>query len=386
MESSEPLLQFGQEADTDEPLLQLHDPRTDKSGAEDDEPLLQLHHKEKDTYTPEDDDDDDEPMVQHVHLEDDDDYSEEPSVLTMKQKQYTFASSGFCMKIALIFLTVIATLAVIAALLGLALSAVGLQKAPPALTPAVPATIPTTTVTPPTNGPTTPPNYGLVTKSDCGSGMWKQVAFFDMTDPSQQCPQGWRGYDSPRRCCGRPVSARSSSPSVYYSTNGYQYSKVCGRAVGYQVGSPDCFSSVNNAEPDHETVNGIYIDGVSVTHGNPRTHIWTFAVGLHERGGGDTHNCPCDGGASPPDFVGNNYFCETGDDTPNIELHRFYDDDPLWDGLDCHNSTCCSQNNPPWFHAQLISPTMDDIEVRICGDQGTGDEDSPIALLEIYVQ
>ena len=374
MEGSQPLVQFGEEADTDEPMLQVGGGSgKDKGSADDDEALLKLSDKERGNYSTEDED---EAMVQHISLEDDGD-TEEPSVLMMKQRQYTFASSGFLMKAVLIFLLVVAAVAVIAAFLGLLLSAAGLQKAPPTLAPAPAA------ITGSSNKPT-PPSYDLVSKSECGSGQWVLVAYFDMRNPAEQCPREWRGFDSPVRCCGRPASARSSTPSVYYSTNGFRYSKVCGRALGYQLGSPDCFSSVNGAEPDHETVDGIYVDGVSVTHGNPRTHIWTFAVGLHE--GNDIHNCPCDGGASPPPFVGNNYFCETGDDTPNVELRRFYNDDPLWDGQDCHNATCCAYNHPPWFHVQLDSPTTDDIEVRICGDQGTGDEDSPIALLEIYVQ
>ena len=238
--------------------------------------------------------------------------------------------------------------------------------------------------------PTPKPSVvAFVNKKECGDGKWKRIAYFDMSDPAQQCPREWRGYTSPVRCCGRPVSDRSSCPAVFYETYGYQYSKVCGRATGFQQGSPDGFASIVNAEPSTETVNGIYVDGVSVTHGNPRKHIWTFAVGVHEKGPGNVNNhnnCPCDGGASPPPFVGNNYFCETGDDTPNVQLHRFYDDDPLWDGFDCHNTTCCLQNNPPYFSVQVDSATTDAIEVRICGDQRTGDEDSPIARLELYVQ
>ena len=229
----------------------------------------------------------------------------------------------------------------------------------------------------------------FVSKSECGDGKWKRIAYFDMSDPTQECPREWRGYTSPVRCCGRPVSDRSSCPAVFYETYGYQYSKVCGKIIGYQQGSPDGFASIVRAEPSTETVNGIYVDGVSVTHGNPRKHIWTFAVGVHEKGTGNVNNhnnCPCDGGASSPDFVGNNYFCETGDDTPNVQLHRFYDDDPLWDGYDCHNTTCCTLNGPPYFTVQVDSPTTDAIEVRICGDQRTGDEDSPIAQLELYVQ
>ena len=292
---------------------------------------------------------------------------------------------GITVKTAVVFLIAIAAFVAILAIVAFALGITGLQ-----LKVAVSTTPGSTTKSPgaqPTAKPPTDATPEFVSKSECGDGQWKRIGYFDMSDPSQECPRGWRGYTSPVRCCGRPVIDRSSCPSVFYGTNGYQYSKVCGRLTGYQQGSPDGFASIVNAEPATETVNGIYVDGVSMTHGNPRKHIWTFAVGVHEKGSGNNHNnCPCDGGASPPDFVGNNYFCETGDDTPNVQLHRFYDDDPLWDGFDCHNTTCCLQNHPPWFHAQLDSPTTDAIEVRICGDQRTGDEDSPIALLEIYVQ
>ena len=42
--------------------------------------------------------------------------------------------------------------------------------------------------------------------------------------------------------------------------------------------------------------------------------------------------------------------------------------------------------NPPWFRVALTSSTSDAIEVRICGNQVLEDEDSPIALIELYVQ
>ena len=360
METSEPLLHFDhedKEHDDDEPLLQL---RQDEKGGDDD-------------------DDDDKPLIQH-NLDEDSD-SEDDFTPSIRTKTTTFTSVT---KASLAFLVGVAIIAVLTAVIALALSAAGLQKGVPDTSTAS-LTKPTTAANPPSSSP---PHHELVSMASCGDGLWKKVAYFDMSDPAQQCPQEWRGYDTPVRCCGRQVSARSSCPSVFYSTGGFKYSRVCGRIIGYQQGSPDCFGSINTAEPDVETVDGIYVDGVSVTHGNPRTHIWTFAAGLHERSGqsNDRNNCPCDGGTNPPSFVGNNYFCETGDDTPNVELHRFYGEDPLWDGHNCHNATCCSKNNPPWFNVQFWSATTDDIEVRICGDQGTGDEDSPIALLEIYVQ
>lgn len=39
---------------------------------------------------------------------------------------------------------------------------------------------------------------------------------------------------------------------------------------------------------------------------------------------------------------------------------------------------------PPWFSVDLPNPTTDDIEVRICA--GNSDEDTPIGLLELYIQ
>ena len=43
-------------------------------------------------------------------------------------------------------------------------------------------------------------------------------------------------------------------------------------------------------------------------------------------------------------------------------------------------------NTPPWFSVNLDSPTSDDIEVCIMGTEGTDNEDTPIELLEIFVQ
>ena len=49
-------------------------------------------------------------------------------------------------------------------------------------------------------------------------------------------------------------------------------------------------------------------------------------------------------------------------------------------------SNCCSFNNPPWFCAELDQSTSDDIELRQCGNENTGNEDVPIEHIELYVQ
>ena len=64
-----------------------------------------------------------------------------------------------------------------------------------------------------------------------------------------------------------------------------------------------------------------------------------------------------------------------------------YQNDKLWDGLMCSNEgTCCTNKFLPWFSRELPSLTSDDIEVYICGDEGTDNEGSPVELVEIYVQ
>ena len=82
------------------------------------------------------------------------------------------------------------------------------------------------------------------------------------------------------------------------------YNRVCGRVRGYQKGSPDGFRGGN--------IDG-YVDGLSITHGNPCQHIWTYAIG-HSDQGGVFNKCPCAAvsGISPPSFVGSNYYCESG--------------------------------------------------------------------------
>ena len=47
------------------------------------------------------------------------------------------------------------------------------------------------------------------------------------------------------------------------------------------------------------------------------------------------------------------------------------------------NNSCCSLNTPPWFHKQLSSLTADDIEMRVCTDEGTDDENVYIEMVEI---
>ena len=229
---------------------------------------------------------------------------------------------------------------------------------------------------------------GLVKlREDCGDGLWIRVAHLNMSDPSQQCPSSWREYNtSGIRACGRPATSVGSCPSTIYSTN-HQYNKVCGRVIGYQVASPDAF---HHFQSDN-SIDGFYMDGVSITHGSPRNHIWSFVCGFTQLVIRDIV-CPCQQVPSiiphqPPLFVGDNYYCETANSFNRFEYGHIFTDDKLWDGEQCASEgTCCTTKSPPWFSVELLNPTTDDIEFRICGSESTDNEDVLIELLEVYIQ
>ena len=218
-----------------------------------------------------------------------------------------------------------------------------------------------------------------------GSTGWRHVAYLNMSDPSQQCPFLWQEITTPHRVCGRNSTA-GSCEGITYSTGSEQYGQVCGRIIGYQLGTPDAFAFTR------WSIDSYYMDGISVvTHGSPRQHIWSFVGGVNEGAVDPVSTCPCVTGSTTgtriPSFVGQNYFCEAGKTSGHTSGHFYPDGDPLWDGQGCGpTNACCTFNSPLWFTVQLSSLTTDNIEVRICGEEGNGNEDTPIQLMELYVK
>ena len=219
------------------------------------------------------------------------------------------------------------------------------------------------------------------TIEECEGSGWRRVALLDMTGPSQSCPDQWRLYDLPDsqiRACGRLESSVSSCDSVRFATNGYSYSEVCGRIVGYQYASPDGLYLFQHLRD----IDAPYVDGVSITHGNPRQHIWTFYGAVREFAFG------CCNTYSTADFVGSDYFCDTGNPENSVWRDVFFTEQPLWDGMaGCgSNASCCAPSAGPWFHTHLAAAIDDDIEVRICGGEPSSNEDTPLKLIEIYIR
>ena len=101
-------------------------------------------------------------------------------------------------------------------------------------------------------------------------------------------------------------------------------------------------------------------------------------------------DCPCNTGIAvvPPFFVGSDYYCETGDNDKTCCAFEIYGFDPLWDGQQCpgEEAPCCTHPNMPWFNKTLSETTTEDIELRVCGDDGIDNEDTPLQVIELFVR
>ena len=65
----------------------------------------------------------------------------------------------------------------------------------------------------------------------------------------------------------------------------------------------------------------------------------------------------------------------------------FYDDDPLWDGEDCEGQCCTgSFATVPTFCTTTEQIEDATIQVWLCADEGTTNENIAIESLEIFIQ
>jgi len=230
---------------------------------------------------------------------------------------------------------------------------------------------------------------------DCSGnkGGWMRIVDID-TSRGDTCPSGWTSYKS--YCTGGQAAG---CHSAQFSTNSTSYHKVCGKIKGYQKGTMDGFfpfayahGKVNYYRPvtSSRSLDGVYVDGISITSGNPRKHVWTYAVGLSDDYKYPQLNCPCAKypGPDPPTYVGSHYYCESGNTgTYNGEFAMLYTNDLLWDGAGCGSqNSCCYDTGMPWFFRQFSTITTGDIEVRICYDEVFNNEAVVVEQIQLYVQ
>ena len=197
------------------------------------------------------------------------------------------------------------------------------------------------------------------------SNRWRRIAYLDTTK-GHPCPANLTTYHNPatnQTACGPPTGSLILLSQTY--PTGGSYTNVCGRVRAYQNDWPVAFS--HYLVHAQNTIDLNYADGVSITKGTPREHLWTYVAGASETHDKDQLACPCAklnyNQSFIPSFLGDNYYCETG--IVGEKVKHLVWEDPLWDGKGCFTSgnTCC--NRYGWFHRQVPS-TTDDIEVRWC--------------------
>ena len=230
--------------------------------------------------------------------------------------------------------------------------------------------------------------------SNCdGTGGWTRIALVNMTESGTTCPDGFveRTNISGIRTCGSDIPLGSEGlttpcQSVMFPNfdSNFEYEKVCGQIRGYQYGIPDAFRA---HDISGNSIEDGYLDGFSITHSNPRSHIWSYAAGRTTGTGAIGSNCPCNTGNTkgPPPFIDNDWYCESAASQLNIGM--FYPD-VLWDGQNCatSESNCCLSPNLPWFNKPLDNATTSDIEMRACQNNGLADEGVFFDLIELYIK
>ena len=226
---------------------------------------------------------------------------------------------------------------------------------------------------------------------ECGGhkGGWTTIVKLD-TSKGDACPSGWSNIttpgDLPKVVC-RSGNDTAGCHSAIFTNYNITFNKICGQVKGYQKGSTDAFHSTEHVT---KSINDHYVDGLSITLGNPRKHVWTYAVGYSDDGDHPDHNCPCAAtpGPDPPAFVGDHYYYESGNTGSPPSSDEHYTSDTLWDGYGCHhaNNNCCTNPDMPWFFRQFSYSINDDVEARLCHSVSFSYEDILVESIELYIQ
>jgi hypothetical protein len=194
-------------------------------------------------------------------------------------------------------------------------------------------------------------------------GGWTEALRFDAA--TDACPGDWQSADTGASLvCTRDTSDTWGTRTALFPTC-VLWDEVLGNATLLQYGSTDAFG-----DTPHPDIDGPYGDVVSLTHGSPREHLFTYTFGFLS-GGTDDSNCPAIGGAPAPALVGSDYLCDTGN-ASSTSNQRIWYTTPLF--------------ADDWWQVTASSETLDDVEVRLMATHGSSDEDVATETLILRVR
>lgn len=215
-------------------------------------------------------------------------------------------------------------------------------------------------------------------------GGWTRIRSFDAA-AEDGCPGEWvPSYEEHDVCIvDSPSHEVGEIRSATFEPIVASYDEVRGFVRALQRGSNDGFSS----REGEDVIDEPYVDGVSVTVGDPRTHLWTYVAGLQISGGAGA--CPCSGGSGPHAFVGDDFLCDTAntDPEPDHYIYPWYPaDEWLWDGENPDPDCPSGRFEDGWFVNAASRDPAEPIEVRVMTNQGHTDEDIGVFAMELFVR
>ena len=214
-----------------------------------------------------------------------------------------------------------------------------------------------------------------------------RIGYFDTRQPLAECPDPLiRLVVDGKSYC---IHHASGCDSVFFNVLGMNYSEICGRIVAKQYGNMNAFGDASTTA----TVDNAYAEGILITRGSPRQHVWTYAVAdvaNPSPGYTDDDTCVCTGHASapqPPSFIGSDYYCDSANDAGgNAAAGRLYSKE-LWirHGPMCSvSASCCENPDQPWFKKKVAASVSDNIELRWCASNSR--EATATQLVELYIR
>jgi hypothetical protein len=222
---------------------------------------------------------------------------------------------------------------------------------------------------------------GVTTTDECDmanlGGGWTLLFRLNDGDP---CPAGW--VSAPRGCRRPDAGGANQSTARVALPHAIGEFRGSVRALGFGVSDAFDVSGATGSIDDN------YVDGLSITQGAPRRHLFTYAHGATDPFTEQPSSCPCAGGHLPPAFVGASFRCEAPRRAadPNDLSSRFYDfDDILFDGATIDDAVCVdAPESEPAFYVTSTVASADDVELRLLSDQATSNEDTAIVQLELW--
>ena len=221
--------------------------------------------------------------------------------------------------------------------------------------------------------------YCSMTGHNCGGGIWMRIGEINMSRRLSECPPTLQRVDiGNRRYC---YCRTSPCSTVSFDSLGKNYSEVCGYVRAYQYGDLEAFRDMNPSI-------GWYGEGISVTRGSSKEHIWSYIIGARYSSGPRGDACPCSTGgtsSSPPSQVGDNYYCDSGN--PGPKTGRLYTT-PLWShsSLCRSNGNCCRNPDQPWFKGTTGTRTTDNVDFNWCASRLVGIEEAATTDVQVYIK